>query len=452
MLARTGTGAWRPLESLAQLPSGGFAALCEGNLGAVLDYGAPLVVAGTLPSMAGRPDAVCVDGHGHVAVVVAFHERGQEEGLASLLEAAAALAGGDASALLAACSRLADHGSIERWWRSVDEAVEIAPSQIEGAVAASLNDGPDLVVIVPPTAASSLLTPLRYLAKLTGGRLRCFELAAWVAGDVETVHTSELALAEGASGHAVRVSDARPAEEQRPRAERSEPVPEREEPAPEARDEERVEEPAAEEHVDEPQAVADEAPEEAAEPESAHDDAHDDHEDAPAPEAEEHAEEERPAPRAARRLEVRSGSGSDVAARLLERAEDELGSRHLDILREITEFASHHFDELSIQGTDDYPLLRCDVTTGDATKPMLLLSPDGGVVFDLAAVPQARRDRALSKVSRTLDLTDEPTGSKVLMSIAEHLDDAAHLDAFRDRVMDALEAAGHDVERATAAA
>ena len=187
MLARNSDGEWQVLEPMAELPPGGFVAMCGSDLAPVLGYERPLLVAATQPKLAGEPDAVCVTSRGDIVLVVSFFEQSHESALFRLLECAGALQGMDYQSFLATCDKVNEHDSLADWVDAHVDAPELEPAVLEMTVAESLRQGRFTMIAVVPDSNDRLTRPLRYLNSHGATSIFCYELAPFAAGSVQCI-------------------------------------------------------------------------------------------------------------------------------------------------------------------------------------------------------------------------------------------------------------------------
>lgn len=196
MLVRTENGAWERLEPQHSVPDGGIAQLFGTDIGPVLGYSTPLVVAAVQPELSsGKPDALCIDADGNVFVVVLTFEKEAATTLPTLLSHAGALHGMDFESFSNHCNIAhangVTEGGLAAFVHEHNLHADFHRGTFEVTVADALAQGRFSLIAMVVSAPQTLLQSMRYL-NASGADASCFEIASFCSNSVFAVQATPL--------------------------------------------------------------------------------------------------------------------------------------------------------------------------------------------------------------------------------------------------------------------
>lgn len=193
MLVRTASGAWERLQPQTTVPEGGISQLFGTDIGPVLGYPTPLTVVASSPELSsGRPDALCVDAEGNVAVVVLSYNAEATNTLPTLLAHAGALHGMDFETFVGLCNATdAVEGSLAAYVHEQNLHADFHKGTFEVTVADALAQGRFSLIALVASAPQTLVQSLRYL-NASGADACCFEVASFCSDSVFAVQAKPI--------------------------------------------------------------------------------------------------------------------------------------------------------------------------------------------------------------------------------------------------------------------
>lgn len=192
MLVRSAKGGWEKLEPQTTMPEGGIPQILGEDLGQVLGFDAPLVVAAANPKLPGsRPDAICLSGAGDVALVTMALGGSVDQIMPNMLAHAGGLHGMSYDEFEKLCDRAGGKpGDLSRYLAQASKHHDFHAKSFEVAVADALSQGRFQMIAIVGEAPQAMIQTMRFLNASGAAEVLCYEVTSFASSTVTAVQVN----------------------------------------------------------------------------------------------------------------------------------------------------------------------------------------------------------------------------------------------------------------------